>query len=119
MAASPSSSNSASTNKMRLPKLQLPSFTVLYSEWMSIIDLPKASVDGNNQLNNSEKLNSVKDCLVGDAAKLIASVTKTSANYGMALNLLLERYDNKRCIVQAHLKAIWTQLSMLWGMNLL
>ena len=32
MAATPSSSNSASTSKLRLPKLQLPSFNGLYTE---------------------------------------------------------------------------------------
>ena len=34
------------------------------------------------------------------------------ANYGIAMKLLHERYENKRCIVQAHLKAIWTQPPM-------
>ena len=74
---------------MRLPKLQLPSFTGMYTEWTSFIDLFKASVDDNNQLSDSEKLNYLKVCLVGDAAKLIASVTITDANYGIAMKLLL------------------------------
>ena len=72
MAATPSSSNSGSTSKMRRPKVQIPSFTGLYTEWTSLIDLFKASVDGNNQLSDSGKLNYLKVCLVGDAAKLIA-----------------------------------------------
>ena len=112
MTVTPSLPNSVSSSKMRLPKLQLPSFTGLYTEWMSFIDLFRASVDGNNQLSDSEKLNYLKVCLVGDAAKLIASVTITDANYSIAMKLLHERYENKRCIVQAHLKAIWTQPSM-------
>ena len=112
MAATPSSSNSASTRKKRSPKLQLPSFTGLYTEWMSSIDLSRASVDGNNQLSDSEKLNYLKDCLVDDAAKLIASVTITNANYSIAMKLLNESNENKRCIVQAHLKALWTQPPM-------
>ena len=77
-----------------------------------IVDLFKASIDGNNQLSDSEKLNYLKVCLVGNAAKLITSVTITDANYGIAMKLLHERYENKRCIVQAHLKAIWTQPPM-------
>ena len=112
MAATPSSSLSASVSKMRLPKLQLPSFTGLYTEWMSFFDLFRASVDGNNQLSDSEKLNYLKICLVGDAAKLTASVTITDANYSIAMKLFHERYENKRCIIQAHLKAIWTQPSI-------
>ena len=85
----------------------------MYTEWLSFIDFFKASVDGNNQLSDSDKLNYLKVRLVGDAAKLIASVTITDANYCIAMKLLHERYENKRCIVQAHLKAIWTQLPML------
>ena len=98
--------------RMRLPKLQLPSIAGLYTEWMLFIDQFKASVDGNNHLRDSEKLNYSKVCLVGDAAKLITSVTITDANYGTAMNVLHERYENKRCIVQANLKAIWTQPPM-------
>ena len=95
MVATPSSSNSVSTSKMRLAQLQVPVFTGLYTEWISIVDLFRASVGGNNILSDSEKLNYLKVCLVGDAARLIASVTKTDASY-----------ENKRCILQAHLKAI-------------
>ena len=36
----------------------------------------------------------------------------TDANYEIALTLLRDRYENKRCIVQAHLKLIWSQPSM-------
>ena len=54
MAATPSSSNSVSTSKMRMPNFQVPIFTGLYTEWMSIIDLFRASVDGNNKLSDSE-----------------------------------------------------------------
>ena len=106
---SSSEAHTSSTSKLRLPKLQLPSFTGLYTEWMSFIDLFRASVDNNSQLSASEKLNYLKVCLVGDAAKLISSVTITDSNYPIAMQLLQERYENKRCIVQAHLKAIWTQ----------
>ena len=96
---------------MRLPQLQLPRFTGLYTEWMSFIDQFKASVDVNNQLSDSEKMKYLV-CLVGDDAKLIASVTIPGANYGIAMKLLNERYENKRCLVQPHLKAIWTQPPM-------
>ena len=76
---------------------------------MSFKDLFKASVDGKNQMSDSRKVKYLKFCSVGDAAKMIASVTKTDANYGIAMKLLHERYENKRCIVQDQLKAIWTQ----------
>ena len=100
------------SSKLKLPKLQLPSFTGSYTDWMSFADLFKASVDSNNQLSNSEKLNCLKACVKREAAKLISSVTITDQNYEIAWELLHERYENKRSLVQAHLQAIWSQGSL-------
>ena len=36
----------------------------------------------------------------------------TDAKYEIALTILRDRYENNRCIVQAHLKVIWSQPSM-------
>ena len=79
---------------------------------MSFIDLFRASVDKNTQLTNSEKLNYLKACVKGDAAKLINSITITDSDYTIAMDLLIERYENKRSIVQAHLQKNWGQRNM-------
>ena len=100
------------TSKLGLPKLELPTFTGSYTDWMSFIDLFKATVDSNSQLTNSEKLNYLRACVKGDAAKLISSITRTDTNFTIAMHLLQERYDNKRSIVQAHLQIIWSQPSI-------
>ena len=100
------------TSKMKLPKLQLPNFTGSYTEWTSFMDLFRASVDSNMQLAKSEKLNYLQACLKGDAAKLESSLMITDANYEIAMTLLRDRYENKRCIMQAHLKVICSQPSM-------
>ena len=106
------SSSGSSISKLKLPKLNLPTFSGSYTDWMSFIDLFRAAVDSNDQLTRSEKLNYLRACLKGDAAKLICSVSITDANYDIAMKLLEDRYANKRSIVQAHLQAIWTQSSM-------
>ena len=79
---------------------------------MSFIDLFKTSVYSNSQLTNSEKLNNLRACVKGDAAKLISSTTITDTSYTIAMQLLQERYENKRSIVQAHLQIIWSHFSM-------
>ena len=104
-----SSSPTAVRSSIRLPKLQLPSFSGSYTEWTSFRDLFNASVDSNAQLTDSEKLNYLRACVKGDAAKLISSISITDANYSLAMRLLTDRYDNRRSIVHAHLKVIWTQ----------
>ena len=107
-----SSSPRSAGSKLRLPKLNLPTFSGSYTEWMSFFDLFRAAVDSNTQLTDSEKLNYLRACLKGDAAKLICSVSITDANYAIAMGLLTDRYANKRSIVQAHLQSIWSQPSM-------
>ena len=106
------SSPRSAGGKLRLPKLNLPTFSGSYTEWMSFFDLFNAAVNSNTQLSDSEKFNYLRACLKGDAAKLICSVSITDANYAIALGLLTDRYANKRSIVQAHLQSIWSQSSM-------
>ena len=76
---------------------------------MSFFDLFKASNDPNTHLSNSEKLNYLKACVKGEAARLISSISITDANYNIAFALLKDRFENKRSIIQAHLQAIWSQ----------
>ena len=45
--------SSTARSSIRLPKLQLPSFTGLYTEWSSFRDLFNAAVDSNTQLSYS------------------------------------------------------------------
>ena len=79
---------------------------------MSFADLFKAAVDINSELKKSEKLKYLKACVKGGAARLISSISITDQNYLIAMDMLTERYANKRSIVQAHLQKLWTQPSM-------
>ena len=63
-----------------------------------------ASVDSYAQLTSSEKLNYFRVCLKGDSTKLIDSTMITDGKCEIALTLLPDGYENKRCIVQAQLK---------------
>ncbi len=66
----------------------------------------------NQSLTKSVKLNYLKACVKGDAAKLISSITLTDANYAIAIDLPKQRYENKRSIVQAHLQTVGNQSAM-------
>lgn len=50
------SSSGSSISKMKLPKLNLPTFSGSYTDWMSFIELFRAAVDSNGQLTRSENL---------------------------------------------------------------
>ena len=110
-ATASTSSSLPSTGRMRPSKLQMPTFTGAYTDWVSFSDLFQAAVGSSSLLSVSERLNYPKACIKGDAAKIFSSLRITDANYPNAWQLLKDRWDNTRSIVHAHLKAIWSQSS--------
>ena len=92
-----------------MPKLDLPTFSGDYLSWTSFFDLFTGAVQNNDTLQNSQKLQYLKASLKGDAAKLLASVTITDANYPVALKMLRDRYQNNGMILRANVHAISTQ----------
>lgn len=42
-----------------------------------------------------------------EAAKVIQALETTSQNYEVAWALLVERYDNRRIIIQSHVRALF------------
>ncbi|GBN57909.1 hypothetical protein AVEN_272855-1 [Araneus ventricosus] len=90
--------------KLKLPKLSLPSFNGNIQDWLSFSDHFKASVHNNENLTGSMKLQYLKGLLTGDASRVIQSITISDANYLTAWTLLEDRFSNKRDQVSAHLK---------------
>ena len=48
----------------------------------------------------------MKRALKGNAARLLSSITVTDANYAIARDILSDRFQNKRALVKAHIKAM-------------
>ena len=94
------------SSQIKLPKIDLPSFSGKYTEWTSFIDQFDSAVHGNPNLQNAEKLNYLKSSLRGEAHDLIKNVAITDVNYELARRTLMDRFDNKRFIVSMHLSAV-------------
>ena len=97
---------------IKLPKIELPSFSGNYTEWTSFYDLFNASVHSNSSLKQAEKLNYLKSALKGEAFTLVKNLTITDANYENARDILEQRYANKRFIVRMHLDEMLNQGSI-------
>ncbi|XP_033229074.1 uncharacterized protein LOC117180693 [Belonocnema kinseyi] len=69
-------------------------------------DTRKALVDRNSNIQDVEKLVHLKSCLEDEASDLIASIETSSENYKVAWKLLQDRYDNKKVIIESHVKSI-------------
>lgn len=115
--ASPSTSRASDQMdtqiNIRLPKLNLPTFSGKYHEWFPFFDSFNSVIHLNASISSVQKLQYLKASLTGDAGNVISSLEISDLNYEVAWNLLRERYDNKRVIVRTHIKAIMELPSMV------
>jgi hypothetical protein len=104
------SGGGASTDTVKLPKLDPPKFNGKADNWMTFRDLFTAGVINQAKLSGAEKLqylnNAVKD---GAAFHIIKGFTITDANFTLAWAQLQDRYENKREIVYSLYKKFLNQ----------
>ena len=101
--------NTPPLTTVKLPELDLSTFSGDYLSWTSFFDLFTGAVHNNGTQQNSQKLQYLKASLKGDAAKLLASVTITDANYTVGVKMFRGRYQNNRMILRTQVHAISTQ----------
>ena len=97
---------SKNMQNINLPKLDLPSFSGNYLDWISFFDRFKGAVIDNVQLTNSLRLQYLTSVMKGEASKMLTSITVTDDNFNVAMEFLPNRYDNKRLILRAHVHGI-------------
>ncbi|KAF2897664.1 hypothetical protein ILUMI_08511 [Ignelater luminosus] len=98
--------HSNALNNVKLPTLKLIEFNGVYTEFTQFIDSFNALVHNNPTLSNIQRFFYLKSCLKGKPLQVISSLEVTDGNYNIALDLLRERYENKRVIVNNHVKRI-------------
>ncbi|XP_071643023.1 uncharacterized protein [Temnothorax longispinosus] len=92
--------------RVRLPKLDLPNFTEKYDEWFPFFDTFNSVIHSNTSISNIQKLQYLRASVTGDASNITSFLEISELNYKVAWNLLKERYENRRVIVNTHIKAI-------------
>lgn len=92
---------------MRLPKIDLPVFSGSYEDWYSYYDTFGKLIHANDNLTTIEKFHYLRSSLKDKAAEVIKSIETTTDNYEEAWAAVKERFDNKRWIVQRHIRSIF------------
>ncbi|KAL0822355.1 hypothetical protein ABMA28_004450 [Loxostege sticticalis] len=92
--------------RIQLPALSLPIFQGQLTEWNAFYDLFNSLVHNNENLSDVERFRYLLLSLRGEPYNLIKSIPITEANYINALQVLLNRYENKRIIATKHLDKI-------------
>ncbi|KAL1446479.1 hypothetical protein WDU94_006614 [Cyamophila willieti] len=92
--------------QVKLPPIELPSFRGDSDQWLPFKDTFCALVQDNEFLTDVQKLHYLKSSLKGEALGLVSSLSSSGQNYNIAWTLLRDHYENKRLIINDHLKAI-------------
>lgn len=87
---------------VRLPKIELKKFNGELLKWQSFWDAFESTIHKNDSLNDIDKLNYLRSQLEGAALRTIAGLELTNSNYGVAIDILKERYGNKQFVIQNH-----------------
>ncbi|XP_061720128.1 uncharacterized protein LOC133527231 [Cydia pomonella] len=93
--------------KLKLPTIDMPSFSGHYHDWLEFRDTFSSLIHSNNSIPNINKFHYLRAALKGSAAVVIQSLDFSSDNYTSAWELLCDRYNNKRSLVNNHIQAIF------------
>ncbi|XP_049873589.1 uncharacterized protein LOC126373008 isoform X2 [Pectinophora gossypiella] len=95
-------------NNIKLPTISLPKFDGNYLKWLEFRDTFDALINSNETILDINKFHYLRLSLEGSATVVIKSIEFTSKNYKVAWNLLCSRYDNKKVLINNHLKALFS-----------
>ncbi|XP_033240721.1 uncharacterized protein [Drosophila pseudoobscura] len=89
-----------------LPPIQLPTFSGGYANWTEFYSMLATIIDSDPDLTNIEKLQHLRSCLRDSALETVRALEISDGNYAVALDLLENRFNNRRLVFQAHINEI-------------
>ncbi|XP_050544304.1 uncharacterized protein LOC126907233 [Daktulosphaira vitifoliae] len=92
---------------IRLAPLDIPSFHGDYKQWTTFYDIFLALIHTNDQLSDIQIFFYLKAALKDDAKQAVNCLEITASNYAEAWRTLIERYNNKKSLIQTHVKALF------------
>lgn len=101
------SNNNEKKISVKLPTLNLQTFNGDYKHWLLFKDTFSTLVDSNAELNSIQKLQYLRSSVKGKALAVIQALETSAKNYNIAWQLLKDRFENKKLIVNTHVKALF------------
>lgn len=92
---------------VKLPTITLPTFNGQYSQWMQFKDAFLSLIDKDTTLSEVQKLQYLRGTLKDEALQFIEGLETTAENYRTAWELLNYHYENRRLIINKHLKELF------------
>lgn len=100
-------STTSTNNATKLQAITLPQFSGSYEGWLQFYEIFRALVDQNPELSKIQKFYYLQSCLRREAVQVLHSLEICEDNYDKALDLLRERYENKRVLIHNHVKNLF------------
>ena len=98
--------------QVKLPKLSIKKFDGDLTKWVTFWDSFNSSIHTNPTLSSVDKFNYLTSLLESTAAKAIAGLALTAANYDEAIATLKKRFGNPQLIVNRHMEALLSVASV-------
>ena len=98
-------SNQSALHNVRLPKLELPTFSGSVMEWQSFWDQFKATVH-ESSIPEVNKFTYLRSLVKGEAKSCIEGLSMTKAHYHLACGMLEERFGKPERIIFAHIQGL-------------
>ena len=108
---------SPSHPQVKLPKLQLSSFSGDPTQWTSFWDSFQSAIHNNEQLSEIEKFNYLNSLLERSAREAISGFALTAANYHEAISTLKKRFGGKQQIIDKHLDVLFNTEAVVTANN--
>ncbi|XP_062713273.1 uncharacterized protein LOC134290219 [Aedes albopictus] len=93
-------------DNVRLPQIKLQSFNGDIDEWLGFRDLFTSLIHWKPDLPEVEKIHYLKGCLQGEPRSLIDPLKITKANYQVAWDMLLKRYNNSKQLKKRQIQSL-------------
>lgn len=89
----------------KLAPLRITPFAGNLAEWIEF----KATCDVllESTVKEVQRLTLLKEALYGEARSLVRHIVPGPGSFKLAMDLLVEQYDNQRAIINAHLKSLY------------
>lgn len=87
----------------QLSRRDLPTFDGALTQWETFCDRFRSLIHNDKLLSNADRLHYLCSCVKEEASKALSHLAMTDANFDVAWQIFVERYDNKRRLVNVYM----------------
>lgn len=92
--------------KVKLPQLSIPKFSGQLQDWVTFKDTFLSLVGSNTTIPNIQKFHYLLAAINGEARKVIQHIPASEQGFRVAWEILVDRYENERLIINTHIDNI-------------